>query len=72
MHRALRLKKPLLATMNSAPWKDIKLTNREKRAVKDIENNQLWQNFYIIMRTTYPALRVLRAADSNQACMDKL
>ena len=32
------------------------LTNREKRAVKDIENNQLWQNFYIILRTTYPAL----------------
>ena len=39
--------------------------------MKDIENNQLWQNFYIILRTTYPALRVLCAADSNRACMDK-
>ena len=72
MHRLLRLKKALLATIHSHTWNGIKLTDREKRAVRDIENNDMWQRIYILLLSMFPALRVLQAADSNQPCMEKL
>ena len=42
MNQSLSLIKPLTYTINSDPWKGIRLTQREKRAVQDIKNNNIW------------------------------
>ena len=72
MHRALRLQQPLRATIHAAPWGTLSLTAMERKAVRDIDDKSKWKAMYTLLRSVFPALRVLRLADSNRPGMDKV
>ena len=72
-HRMLRLKDPLVATINSIAFKDYE---KKKKKLRDIgavlNNNDFWIALFEVTRAVFPLLRVLRLADSSKAGMDKL
>ena len=72
MHRSLRLRLPLKDTVNSVEWEDLTKNTVQVRAAEDIENNSFWKQIYILLRSLFPALLLLRHADSNCPGMDKL
>lgn len=72
MHRSLRLRAALLATIHQAKFVEIKLTERARCAVLDIENKGFWQAMFTLLRAVFPALHVLRKCDSNTPCMEQL
>ena len=72
MHRALRLKSDLLATIHQPKFTDLQLNDRCRLAVQDIENKGFWKAIYFLLRSVFPPLRVLRYCDSNTPAMDKI
>ena len=72
--RMLRLREPLLATITSAAYKDLKL---KKAFIKKVEayllNNDMWEATYVVQRCLFPMIRCLRLGD-KAACggMSKL
>ena len=69
----LRLREPLLATISSAAFKALKLKGFSQKVVEYLENPDMWEATYILMRCLYPMIRVLCLADKS-ACggMSKL
>jgi hypothetical protein len=72
MHRILRQRRALLATIHSPQWANVSLNARGKKAVKDIEDPSMFKGIYFLLRAVFPALRALRLADSNRPGMDKI
>ena len=75
MHRALRLRAALVATVHQAQFSTIPLVkkcDRVKAAVYDILNEDFWKALYILSRAVYPAIRALRYCDANEPAMDKI
>jgi hypothetical protein len=72
MHRLLRLKPSLLATIHQPQFTQLPLNDRCRLAVKDIENPIFWKALYVLLRCVFPHLRFLRYCDSNTPVMDKL
>ena len=73
MHRILRLRQPLLATIHSAEFSAIaKHPKNCGYCVRDIEHPKLFRAIYILLRAIFPALCCLRFCDSNEPCMDKI
>ena len=73
MHRALRLKPALEATVHSTAWKNLKRNDPIiKRAASDIKDADHWQRLYILLRALWPVLKLLRISDSNKPGMDKI
>lgn len=73
MHRALRCRGALEATVHSVAWKDLK---RQKpfihRAAADVKDEMFWKRIFFLLRAIYPLLKLLRMADSNKPNMDKV
>lgn len=72
MHRALRLKAPLLATVHQAQFLELDLTFNAQQAVHDIHNSKFWKAIYNLLRTVFPTLKALHTCDSNTPAMDKI
>ena len=72
MHRLLRLKPALLATIHQPQFADLILNDRCRLAIQDIQNPKFWKAIYVLLRAVYPHLRFLRFCDSNTPVMDKL
>ena len=72
MHRVLRLKKALLATIFQPKFTELKHTARCAQAVSDIENPSFWKAIYHILRAVFPCLRALRCCDKSEPCMDQI
>ena len=70
LHRSLRLKTALEATICSLPFRDLNLDHDHMTEI--VMNEKRWERIYLILKSTFSALRVLRLADSNSAGMDKL
>ena len=69
MHRCLRQRRALLATIHSSLWESVELNQRIRKAIRDIENDDFWKALYFILRCVWPALRALRLGDSNKPGM---
>ena len=71
--RLLRLREPLIATISSAAFKNLKLKSFADKVVEDLENPDMWEAAYILQRCLFPMIRVLRLGDKS-ACggMSKL
>ena len=69
MHRSLRLRPALLATIHAKAWDSVELTVPIRKAVIDIENEQYWKALYFLLRCVWPALRALRLGDANRSGM---
>ena len=75
MHRALRLKDALVATIHQsifATLSIVKTDDRVRLAVMDVKSPTFWKSIYVLLRSVYPALRTLRYCDSNTPAMDKI
>ena len=66
-HRMLRLKDPLLATIASAAYKDLKLKGFPKKVEEFLSNPNMWEATFVLQRCLYPMLRCLRLGDTS-AC----
>jgi hypothetical protein len=69
MHRALRLRQPLLAIIYGAKFGSLQLTGRDKRAVIDIEDGLFWKATSALVRSIFSPLRALCFSDSNKPVM---
>jgi hypothetical protein len=72
MHRLLRMKSVLLATIHQPKFASLALNERCRLAVHDIESPGFWKAIYFLLRAVYPALKALRYCDSNTPAMDKI
>ena len=72
LHRLLRQKKALLATVHSPYFTSLAHNAKTALAVQDIESNQFWKAVYFLLRAVFPALRALRYCDANKPAMDKI
>jgi hypothetical protein len=61
--RMLRLREPLMATINSAAYIDLKLKGFPKKVEAFISNNDMWEATFILQRCLFPMIRVLRLGD---------
>jgi hypothetical protein len=73
LHRMLRLRHPIAATMASAAYKDLKLKGFAKTVEAFVADKNMWNAVYLLLRCIFPVFRVLRLAD-KAACggMSKL
>ena len=71
IHRDLRMKNVLQATILYAEFIDIPTNNKLDKAVGYIYDNKLWERCYILLKILFPCLRVLHLADINCAGMEK-
>ena len=72
LHSALRLRQALLATIHSPEWQGSKFNSIVNRAAETVECAGMWKCIYLLLRAVFPALRLLRHADSNTPAMDKV
>ena len=72
MHRDLRMRKVIQATISSAEFLSISTTTKFTKAVKYIHDEKSWERCYVLLKILHPCLRVLCLVDSNLAVMDKV
>jgi hypothetical protein len=61
--RMLRLREPLVATINSAAYINLKLKGFPKKVEAFISNPDMWEATFILQRCLFPMIRVLRLGD---------
>lgn len=72
LHRMLRLRSALEATVTSVDFSG-KVSSSSKQDKKlrwakaFVQNNEIWDAVFLLLRAVYPALRVLRLADRSEA-----
>ena len=71
MHRDLRMRKVLQATILSAEFLSIPTNTKFTKALKYIHDDKSWERCYVLLKIIFPCLRVFCLADSNLAGMDK-
>ena len=72
MHRYLRMRKSLLATVSSAKFNTITLNSKLSKLVSYIQDKKAWGGVYVLLKILFPSLHTLRLVDSNKAGMDKV
>ena len=72
IHRDLRMRKVLQATISSAKFVSIPTNTKFTKAVKYIHDNKSWERCYVLLEIIYPCLRVLNLADTNLSGMEKV
>jgi hypothetical protein len=65
--RMLKLREPLVATITSAAYLDLKLKGFPKKVEEYISNPDMWDATYTVARCLFPMIRVLRLGD-KAAC----
>ena len=72
IHRDLRMRKVLQATISSAKFVSIPTNTKFTKAVKYIHDNKSWERCYALLKIIFPCLRVLCLEDINLAGMEKV
>ena len=72
MIRLLRLEMPLKATVHQEKFRSLPLNESARMAVLDIQEAKFWKCLYILLRSVFPALKLLRYCDANKPSMDKI
>ena len=67
MHRDLRMRKVLQATISSSEFISIPTNTKFTKAVKYIHDNKSWESCYVLIKIIFSCLVVLRLEDSNHA-----
>ena len=68
MHRDLRMRKALLATVSSAEFNTMTMNSK----LSYIQDKKAWERIYVLLKILFPCLRTLRLADINKAGMNKI
>ena len=72
MHRLLRQKKVLLATIHGPHFDKLSHNARTAICIQDVGDPVFWKAIYYLLRAVFPALRALRLCDANVPAMDKI
>ena len=72
IHRYLRMRRALLATVSSAEFNTMALNSKLSKLVSYIQDKKSWDMVYVLLKIIPPCLRVLPLIDSNNARMDKI
>ena len=72
MHRYLRMKKSLIATVSSSEFNTITLNSKLYKVVSYIQDNKTWERIYVLLKIIFLCVLVLRLADSNKSGMDNI
>ena len=72
MHRDLRIRKALLATVSSIEFNTMSLNSKISKVVSYTQGKKSWDRIYVILKLLFPCLQVFCLADSNKAGMDKV
>ena len=72
IHRDLRMRKALIATVYSSEFNTMSLNSKLSKVVSYIKDNKSWERIYVLLKILFPLLRVLRLADSNKLGMYKV
>jgi hypothetical protein len=72
MIRLLRLENPLKATVHQEKFRSLPLNESARMAVLDIQEAKFWKCLYVLLRSVFPALKLLRYCDANKPSMDKI
>ena len=72
MHRNLRIRKLLQATISSAEFISIPTNTKFTKVVRYITDNNSWERCFLFLRVLFPCLRFLSLADSNLSGMEKV
>ena len=67
MHRALRMRKSLLATVSSAEFNTMALNSKLSKVVSYIQDKKASDKIYVLMKILSPCLPTLCLVDSNKA-----
>jgi len=68
----LRLEMPLKATVHQQKFRSLPLNESARMAVLDIQEAKFWKCLYILLRSVFPALKLLHYCDANKPSMDKI
>jgi hypothetical protein len=71
MHRDLRLKQALQATVAGSDFISLKIS-KSKDPTATIRDELEYQHVFHLLRATFPTLMILRLADSNKPGMDQI
>ena len=72
MHRYLRMRKALLATVSSAEFGTMTLNSKISKVVSYIQDNKSWEIIYVLLKLMFPCLCNLQLAGSNKEGIDKV
>ena len=72
IHRYLRMRKSLLATVSSAEFSTMSLNSKLYKLVSYIQDNKSWEKIYVLLKLLFPCLRVICLSDSNKTGADKV
>ena len=72
MHRYLRMRKAVLATVSSAEFSTMTLNSKLSKVVSYIQDKKASERIYVLLKMIFPCLCTLRLTDSNKVGMDKL
>ena len=72
MHRYLRMRKVLQATISYVEFISIPTNTKLTKSVKYIHDNNSWERCYVLLKIILPCLRVLLSEDSNLAGIEKV
>ena len=72
MHRYLRMRKALLATVSSTEFNTMALNSKLSKVVSYIQDNKAWERIYFLLKIRVPCLRNPRLSCSNKEGMDKV
>jgi hypothetical protein len=64
--RMLQLRRPLVATISSVAYLDLKLKGFPKRVKAYILNPDMWQAAFVIQHCLFPMIKVLRLGDKSE------
>ncbi len=70
MHRALRMKPALKATIHNPSFASLSKNDCVAGAVNNIEDEVFWKEIHCLLHSVFPALKVLRFCDSNIPAID--
>ena len=72
LHRELRMRKFLQATISSSEFIFIPNNNFFDKAVRYIDDNKSSERYYVLLKIIFPCLRVLCLEDINRAGMENV
>ena len=72
IHRDLRMRKELLATVSSDEFNTIVLNSKLYKVVSYIQDNKDWERIFVIFKIKSPFLWVIHIEDSNNTGMYKV
>ena len=72
MHRDLRMRKELLATVSPPEFNTMTLKSKLSKVVSYIQDKKAWDRIYVLLKILFPCLCTLRLANSNKVGMYKV